>query len=107
MALIGAHPAGGPVQWEVRAFFADPTGRLVEDPVTGSLNAAAAQYLFGSGQASGSYRAAQGRKVGADGLVHASQSDDGSVIRAADAVAAGAVVRVRVSEGEFRARRET
>ena len=35
------------------------------------------------------------------------QSDDGSVIRAADAVAAGAVVRVRVSEGEFRARRET
>ena len=79
VALIGAHPAGGPVQWEVRAFFADPTGRLVEDPVTGSLNAAAAQYLFGSGQASGSYRAAQGRKVGADGLVHASQSDDGSV----------------------------
>ena len=34
------------------------------------------------------------------------QSEDGAVVRAAEAVAAGALVRVRVSEGEFRARRE-
>ena len=34
------------------------------------------------------------------------QSEDGAVVRAADAVAAGALVRVRGSEGEFRARRE-
>jgi exodeoxyribonuclease VII large subunit len=34
------------------------------------------------------------------------QTDDGAVVRVADDVAAGALVRVRVSEGEFRARRE-
>jgi exodeoxyribonuclease VII large subunit len=34
------------------------------------------------------------------------QADDGSVVRVADDVADGALLRVRVSEGEFRARRE-
>jgi PhzF family phenazine biosynthesis protein len=76
VALLGPRAPGGPAQWEVRAFFADPTGRLCEDPVTGSLNAAVAQYLFGAGLAQGSYIAAQGRKVGADGQVHCSQADD-------------------------------
>ncbi|WP_353936246.1 hypothetical protein [uncultured Novosphingobium sp.] len=79
MALLGACPPGGPAQFELRAFFADATGRLCEDPVTGSLNAAVAQYLFGAGLAEGSYVAAQGRKTGADGLVHCVQEADGSV----------------------------
>ncbi|AXB77242.1 PhzF family phenazine biosynthesis protein [Novosphingobium sp. P6W] len=79
VALLGAIAPGGAAQFEVRAFFADPAGKLVEDPVTGSLNAAVAQYLFASGQAQGSYVAAQGRKVGADGLVHCSQAADGEV----------------------------
>jgi exodeoxyribonuclease VII large subunit len=34
------------------------------------------------------------------------QTEDGAVVRMADDVAGGALVRVRVSEGEFRARRE-
>lgn len=34
------------------------------------------------------------------------QTDDGAVVRAADDVAPGTLVRVRVSDGEFRARRE-
>jgi exodeoxyribonuclease VII large subunit len=34
------------------------------------------------------------------------QSEDGTVVRDAGSVADGALVRVRVSEGEFRARRE-
>jgi exodeoxyribonuclease VII large subunit len=34
------------------------------------------------------------------------QTDDGAVVRAADDVAPGALVRVRVSDGEFRARRD-
>lgn len=72
VALVGPSAASDPAQFEVRAFFADPNGRMVEDPVTGSLNAAVAQYLFGSGQVQGSYVAAQGRKTGADGLVHCS-----------------------------------
>ena len=69
VALIGPHPKHGPADWEVRAFFTKPGGVLAEDPVTGSLNAAAAQYLFGSGLARDGYRATQGRMVGADGLV--------------------------------------
>ncbi|WP_036503620.1 PhzF family phenazine biosynthesis protein [Novosphingobium sp. AP12] len=79
VALLGPCAPGGPAQFEVRAFFADPAGKLVEDPVTGSLNAAIAQYLFASGQAQGRYVAAQGRKVGADGLVHCSQGEGGEV----------------------------
>jgi len=34
------------------------------------------------------------------------QTEDGAVVRVADDVADGALVRVRVSAGEFRARRE-
>jgi PhzF family phenazine biosynthesis protein len=79
VALLGPYAPGGPAQFEVRAFFADPAGKLVEDPVTGSLNAAIAQYLFAAGLAEGSYVAAQGRKVGADGLVHCSQEPGGEV----------------------------
>lgn len=79
VALLGPCAPGGPAQFEVRAFFADPQGRLCEDPVTGSLNAAVAQYLFEAGLAEGSYVAAQGRKVGADGLVHCTREADGSI----------------------------
>lgn len=78
-ALLGAYPPGSAAQFEVRAFFVDGNGRVCEDPVTGSLNAAIAQYLFASGQAEGAYMAAQGCKVGADGLVHCSQGPDGAV----------------------------
>lgn len=70
VGLIAAHPPGGKVAYELRAFFADARGRVSEDPVTGSLNAAAAQYLFGAGLAEGEYLAAQGQMVGADGRVH-------------------------------------
>lgn len=70
---------GGAAQFELRAFFADPAGKVVEDPVTGSLNAAVAQYLFAQGLAEGSYIAAQGRKVGADGLVYCTQDEAGEV----------------------------
>lgn len=79
VALLGPCAEGSAAQFELRAFAADAQGKLFEDPVTGSLNAAVAQYLFASGQASGRYVAAQGRKVGADGLVHCSQDADGDV----------------------------
>lgn len=79
VALLGPCAPGGPAQFELRAFFADPSGRMVEDPVTGSLNAAVAQYLFDAGLAQGGYIAAQGRKVGADGLVYCTRDADGSV----------------------------
>ncbi|MBC7491987.1 MAG: PhzF family phenazine biosynthesis protein [Novosphingobium sp.] len=69
VGVVAAYPAGGDLQFEVRAFFANDQGKLVEDPVTGSLNAATAQYLFAGGLARERYVAGQGRKVGADGRV--------------------------------------
>ncbi|WP_226016647.1 PhzF family phenazine biosynthesis protein [Novosphingobium sp. FKTRR1] len=70
VGLVGALPAGNDAAFEVRAFFTDPQGRLREDPVTGSLNAAIALYLFEQGLGGAGYVAAQGRLTGADGAVH-------------------------------------
>jgi len=79
IGLAGPCPAGEDVDWEIRAFFANAIGRFVEDPVTGSFNAGVAMHLFQTGLASGSYRAAQGRKTGADGLVYCQQDAAGDV----------------------------
>ncbi|QIG55174.1 PhzF family phenazine biosynthesis protein [Altererythrobacter sp. BO-6] len=79
IGLAGPCDAGEGADWELRAFFTDAIGRFVEDPVTGSFNAGVAMHLFGSGMAQGSYRAAQGRKTGADGLVHCRQDDAGGI----------------------------
>ena len=68
VGIIGPH-ASGDVDYEVRAFFPGNTG-LTEDPVTGSLNAALAQWLIGSGQAPEIYLAAQGTAMGRAGRVH-------------------------------------
>lgn len=73
-----AAPGSG-ADWELRAFFANGLGRVAEDPVTGSFNAGVALHLFGSGQAKGSYVAAQGRMTGADGEVLCVQDADGRV----------------------------
>ena len=75
-----AGPIGaGEAHWELRAFFADEYGKFREDPVTGSFNAGVAVHLFETGLVSGSYKAAQGRKIGADGIIHCSQDRDGAV----------------------------
>lgn len=79
VALLGPCKPGGEAEWELRAFFADANGRICEDPVTGSLNAAVAHYLFAAGLAERDYIAAQGRKVGADGRIRCRQEADGSI----------------------------
>lgn len=79
IGAIAAYPKGSPLQFELRAFFADASGRVVEDPVTGSLNAAAAQVLFEAGLAKGSYLAGQGQKAGADGRIACSIDAEGQV----------------------------
>ena len=79
---IGLAAPAGPgsgADWELRAFFTNAQGRVIEDPVTGSFNAGVACHLFGSGLVKGSYVAAQGRLTGADGEVHCRQYPDGSV----------------------------
>jgi PhzF family phenazine biosynthesis protein len=49
VGVAGPYPPGGPVAFEVRAFF-PADGMFVEDPVTGSLNASLAMWLLGSGR---------------------------------------------------------
>jgi PhzF family phenazine biosynthesis protein len=68
VGVIAPH-ASGDIDYEVRAFFPGNSG-LTEDPVTGSLNAALAQWLIGSGRAPESYLAAQGTALGRAGRVH-------------------------------------
>ncbi len=52
IGVVGPHPDDADVDFEVRAFFSTDRGQLIEDPVTGSLNASLAQWLIGSGRAS-------------------------------------------------------
>ena len=68
LGVVGAHPAGGECQFEVRAFV--PDLGIPEDPVTGSLNAGLALWLQQSGLAGDSYVAAQGAALGRAGRVH-------------------------------------
>jgi predicted PhzF superfamily epimerase YddE/YHI9 len=82
IGIIGPHalaPNAGPASdqpwFEVRAFFPGNHG-LTEDPVTGSLNAALAQWLIGSGRAPAQYIAAQGTVLGRAGRVHVEQVGD-------------------------------
>ncbi len=85
VGIVGAHAPGHDAAFEVRAFF--PAGnRLAEDPVTGSLNAALAQWLIGAGRAPARYVAAQGTSIGCRGRVHVERDDDGSVWVGGDVV---------------------
>ncbi len=70
IGVIGAHDPGSEAAFEVRAFFTEGDEPLREDPVTGSLNASAAEWLIRSGRASAPYVAAQGTAMGRRGRVH-------------------------------------
>lgn len=75
VGVVGAWPAGGAVDVEVRAFV--PDLGVPEDPVTGSLNAGLAQWLIGTGQLPARYVAGQGHALGRDGRVHAEHIAEG------------------------------
>lgn len=79
LGIVGPHPAGSPADWEVRAIFSNQHKALVEDPITGSLNASVAQWLIGSGRAPRHYVAAQGTAIGRKGRVHVEQDDAGAI----------------------------
>ncbi len=68
VGVIAPQPSGADSDFEVRAFAA-PLG-VAEDPVTGSLNAALAQWLIGAGMAPDRYVVAQGTRLGRCGRVH-------------------------------------
>jgi PhzF family phenazine biosynthesis protein len=72
VGVVGPQAAGSDTQFEVRAFFTGNHG-IAEDPVTGSLNAALAQWLIGDGLAPPRYVAAQGTAMGRAGRVFVQQ----------------------------------
>lgn len=74
IGLIGLHPPGAPEAVELRAFFGT-AAQAFEDPVTGSLNASAAEWLLERGVLRPPYIARQGTAMGRAGRVHVSEAD--------------------------------
>ena len=79
VGVVGAHAPGGEAAFEVRALFTDHHGNVVEDPVTGSLNASLAQWLYSTARVSGPYIAAQGTRLGRRGRVFIERDEDQKV----------------------------
>jgi len=79
VGVVGPYPSGGPIAFELRAFFTDHQGGVREDSVTGSLNASTAQWLLASGRATAPYVASQGTRVGRRGRIHIDADHRGGV----------------------------
>jgi PhzF family phenazine biosynthesis protein len=73
IGVVGPYPAGSECAVEVRAFC--PSIGVVEDPVTGSLNASIGQWLAGDRLPS-AYVASQGTALGRRGRVHVERDGD-------------------------------
>jgi PhzF family phenazine biosynthesis protein len=78
LGVVGPYPPGSPEGFEVRAFF-QKDGQTAEDPVTGSLNAAIAEWLVRTGGATLPYVASQGRMLGRRGRLHLSADGEGAI----------------------------
>jgi PhzF family phenazine biosynthesis protein len=73
LGVVGLYPPGSECAVEVRAF--SPSIGVVEDPVTGSLNASIGQWLAGD-RLPTSYVASQGTVLGRAGRVHVEKLGD-------------------------------
>jgi PhzF family phenazine biosynthesis protein len=67
VGVIGAHPPGSECQYETRHL--SPSSGWSEDPITGSLNAAIAQWMYGAGYWRDPVVVAQGSRIGREGRV--------------------------------------
>ncbi len=76
IGVISAHDSGSETALELRAFFTEGEEPLREDPVTGSLNAAAAEWLIKTGRVQAPYVASQGTAMGRQGRIYVSDDDD-------------------------------
>ncbi len=74
VGVIGPQPAGSDTDFEVRTFI--PEGGLTEDPVTGSFNAAAGQWLIPAGLAPARYTVSQGTRLHRRGRLFVERLDD-------------------------------
>jgi PhzF family phenazine biosynthesis protein len=79
IGVVGMYPEGSECAYEVRAIFTNDRRELMEDPVTGSLNASLAQWLVGAGRATPPYVARQGTAMGRAGRAHISQDEEGAI----------------------------
>jgi PhzF family phenazine biosynthesis protein len=70
--LIGAQPAGADSAYEVRMVASNG----VEDPITGSLNAALAYWLREQGELDEPLVISQGTAIGREGMVHIRPAGD-------------------------------
>ena len=78
VGLIGAHPPGSECQFEARNI--SPSSGMSEDPITGSLNAAIAQWMYGAGQWHGPVTVAQGTCIGRQGRVFIRRDDNSGIV---------------------------
>ena len=85
IGTVGPSPPGAATDFEVRAFF-PLRGTLVEDPVTGSLNASLGQWLTAAGHATAPYTASQGGALGRDGRIYIERDPDGTIWVGGDTV---------------------
>lgn len=78
LGIVGLYPPGSPSALELRAMWPQD-GSVVEDPVTGSLNASAAGWLIRSGRLAAPYVASQGAALGRAGRIEITQDADGTI----------------------------
>lgn len=87
IGVIGPLPTGAEASFELRAFFTEGNELLREDPVTGSLNAAAAQWMLDTGRVSIPYVAQQGTALGRRGRIYLTADTQGIWVGGATHVA--------------------
>lgn len=78
IGVVGFESDDSEAAYQVRAFI-DFNGQVVEDPVTGSLNASVAQWLIDTGRATPPYTALQGLALARVGKIYVDRTDDGRV----------------------------
>lgn len=79
IGVVGPYPPGSECAFEVRALFRGEAGAMLEDPVTGSLNASLAQWLIGTGRATPPYCTSQGTRLGRAGRPRIARDEDGTI----------------------------
>ena len=79
VGVVGLYPQGAECAYEVRAIFTNDRGDIMEDPVTGSLNASLAQWLVSAGVVQPPYAASQGTAMGRAGRPRISVDADGAI----------------------------
>jgi PhzF family phenazine biosynthesis protein len=79
LGIVGLYPAGSEAALEVRAAWPEH-GSIVEDPATGSLNAAVARWLVDQGLLRTPYVATQGGAIGRAARFEITRDPDGTLL---------------------------